>query len=138
MQIEPHLHTTIQELLEHIKSLRPVDGFSSPRDLELVTQVNKESAVLNKLEEAMQILVPGYLARETGETLAESFERKLNPPPAEDRAVVTIAVWPDGEWCYMDHLEVTLSYKSDDYAIIHPSIIDEECIEEAVQQHMQS
>ena len=33
-----------------------------------------------------------------------------------------IAMWPDGEWCYMDELEEWLQFKSDDYEIVEPII----------------
>ena len=60
MILESRLHTLIKQTYAHTKSLRPTDGFSSPRDIQLVTQVNKQMAVLDKLQEAMQILIPEY------------------------------------------------------------------------------
>lgn len=60
MQVEPILHNLIEELYQDIKDSTPADGFSSPRDIALVTEVNRKSAVLDKLQEAMQITIPTY------------------------------------------------------------------------------
>lgn len=48
-----------------------------------------------------------------------------------DRYEVCIAVWPDGTWCYRGDISEFL-HKSDDYKFIHPSIIDEDELEQIV------
>lgn len=63
MKIEPQLLALIEELYEEILDMTPSDGFSSPRDIALVTAVNTKSAVLNKLQEAMRILNPKFSIR---------------------------------------------------------------------------
>ena len=55
----------------------------------------------------------------------------------EERYSVSIAMWSDGTWCYpgdiMDYM-----HKSDDYIIAHVFILNEDDIEDAVQQYLQS
>jgi len=72
-------------------------------------------------------------------TLKEAFEEAFNAiDTAEpERYEVAIAVWPCGEWCYAEEAYLQ-THKSDDYAIIRPSIVDEEDIEEAVLQYNHS
>ena len=31
---------------------------------------------------------------------------------------IKFCLWPDGTWCYPDELEVFLSFKSDDFAMV--------------------
>lgn len=58
--LEIRLFNFIRSLHQEIVDMKPEDGFSSPRDLELVTEVNKKSAVFDKLQEAMQIYNPDF------------------------------------------------------------------------------
>jgi hypothetical protein len=64
MDIEQKLYQLIKELYEEIKAMTPADGFSSPRDLELVTEVNRKGAILSNLQEAMRVINPGFDIRE--------------------------------------------------------------------------
>ncbi len=58
--LEIRLFNLIRELHQEIADMKPEGGFSSPRDLELVTEVNKKSAVFDKLQEAMRIYNPDF------------------------------------------------------------------------------
>lgn len=58
--LEIRLFNFIKELHQEIVDMKPEGGFSSPRDLELVNEVNKKSAVFDKLQEAMQIYNPDF------------------------------------------------------------------------------
>ena len=58
--LEIRLFNFIKELHQEIVEMKPEGGFSSPRDLELVNEVNKKSAVFDKLQEAMKIYNPGF------------------------------------------------------------------------------
>lgn len=62
--IEARLFLFIKSLHEDIKSMTPEDGFNSPRDYELVTQVNAKAAVLRHLENAMQVINPEFKYKE--------------------------------------------------------------------------
>lgn len=59
-EIERKLYVLIKELYEEIVEMRPSDGFNSPRDIELVKQVNIKSAILDKLQEGMKVINPGF------------------------------------------------------------------------------
>ena len=63
-KLEIDLNCMIEYLYEDIKLMRPKDGFSSPRDIELVKEVNKKSAVLERLQEAMQVMIPTFDIKE--------------------------------------------------------------------------
>lgn len=65
MDIEQQLYALIKELYKDIENSTPIDGFSSPRDINLVTEVNKKAAILNKLQESMRIMIPYF--KYTGE-----------------------------------------------------------------------
>ncbi len=58
--LEIRLFNFIKELHQEIVNMKPEGGFSSPRDYELVTEVNKKSAIFDKLQEAMRIYNPGF------------------------------------------------------------------------------
>lgn len=58
--LEIRLFNFIRELHREIVDMKPEGGFSSPRDYELVTEVNKKSAVFDKLQEAMRIYNPDF------------------------------------------------------------------------------
>jgi len=60
MNLENRLHKLLAQTYAHSKSLRPADGFSSPRDIKLLAQQNKQMAVFGKLQEAIRILNPHY------------------------------------------------------------------------------
>ena len=62
--LEIDLYNIIHNLHKEIKSIKPPEGFSSPRDIKLVTEVNIKSAILDKLQEAMQIINPNFNIRE--------------------------------------------------------------------------
>jgi len=64
VELEINLFNLIKELHQDIISMTPTGGFSSPRDIELVTQVNIKNAILNKLQEAMQIINPNFDIKE--------------------------------------------------------------------------
>lgn len=61
---EPQLHQTIKTLFEEIKDMKPEGGFSSPRDLELVKEVNEKTDFMDKLQEAMRVINPDYEIRD--------------------------------------------------------------------------
>lgn len=63
-QLEQKLYRLINELYHEIKDMTPADGFSSPRDLKLVTEVNKKGAILENLQDAMRVINPGFEIRE--------------------------------------------------------------------------
>jgi hypothetical protein len=60
MNLEQKLHKLIKETFQEIKDMQPEDGFSSPRDIDLVTEVNKKSAILNHIQDAMRVINPDY------------------------------------------------------------------------------
>lgn len=60
MQLETKLNNFIEELYQELLNSVPAGGFSSPRDLKLVTDVNKKSAVLRHLQDGMRVLNPDY------------------------------------------------------------------------------
>ena len=54
------LHYAILNLKEEIKSMTPEDGFNSPRDINLVTEINIKSSILEKWIDAMKERHPDY------------------------------------------------------------------------------
>lgn len=54
------LHSAILNLKEEIKSMTPADGFNSPRDYNLVKEVNSESSILEKWVSIMKERHPDY------------------------------------------------------------------------------
>ena len=60
LNIEAKLLSLIVALHKDIKNLHPKDGLNSPRDLKLVTMINKKSAILDKLQEAMRVITPDF------------------------------------------------------------------------------
>ena len=54
------LHSAILNLKEEIKSMTPADGFNSPRDYNLVKEVNVKSSVLEMLIDDMKERHPDY------------------------------------------------------------------------------
>ena len=63
IDIEIRLYDIIKELYEEIREMTPEDGFSSPRDLELVKQVNIKSAILDNLQDGMRVINPDFEIR---------------------------------------------------------------------------
>ena len=64
MQLEQELYQMIQKLYQEIKDMTPKDGFNSPRDLALVTEVNKKSVILDHMQDAMRVINPSFEIRE--------------------------------------------------------------------------
>ena len=64
MDTEQQLYKMIRELFQEIKDMVPEDGFSSPRDLALVTEQNKKAAIMDHLQDAMRVINPGFEIRE--------------------------------------------------------------------------
>jgi len=58
--METLLYKLISTLYREIDEMTPEDGFSSPRDIILVTEVNKKAAILSHLRKAMEIINPGF------------------------------------------------------------------------------
>ena len=54
------LHYAILNLKEEIKSMTPEDGFNSPRDYDLVKEINIKSSILEKWIDAMKERHPDY------------------------------------------------------------------------------
>jgi len=62
--LEIQLFNFIKDLYQEIKDMTPEDGFSSPRDIKLVADVNKKTAILDHLQDAMRVINPGFEIRE--------------------------------------------------------------------------
>jgi hypothetical protein len=62
-KMETKLYILIKELFEEIKAMTPEDGFSSPRDLHLVKEVNQKEAILENLQKAMRVINPDFEIR---------------------------------------------------------------------------
>jgi len=58
--IETDLFNNIRNIHFEIESMTPADGFSTPRDIKLVAKINKLAAISRKMEEALQIILPGF------------------------------------------------------------------------------
>lgn len=54
------LHSMILNLKEEIRGMTPADGFNSPRDYNLVKEVNVKSSILEKWIDAMKERHPNY------------------------------------------------------------------------------
>ena len=57
MELEIRLYKLIEETYEEIKDMTPEDGFCSPRDFGLVADVNKKTAIMDKLQEAIDYIL---------------------------------------------------------------------------------
>lgn len=64
LQLERKLYVAIKDLYQEIKDMYPADGFSSPRDITLVTEINKKFAILDHMQNAMRVINPGFEIRE--------------------------------------------------------------------------
>lgn len=58
--LEIRIFNFIKDLYQEMVDMRPEDGFSSPRDIELVKELNKKKAVFDKLQEAMKVYNPYF------------------------------------------------------------------------------
>ena len=54
------LHSMILNLKEEIRGMTPEDGFNSPRDYDLVKEINSKSSILDKWIDAMKERHPDY------------------------------------------------------------------------------
>lgn len=62
-ELEAKLFNMIKELYNEIVEMKPKDGFCSPRDFGLVADVNKKTAILDNLQDAMRIINPQFEIR---------------------------------------------------------------------------
>ena len=63
-KLEIKLYNAISELFQEIKDMHPADGLHSPRDLQLVKEINKKAAIMDKMQEAMRIINPHFEIRD--------------------------------------------------------------------------
>ena len=63
-RLETKLHNFIESLFEEIKSMHPADGLHSPRDIELVREINKKVAIMDHMQNAMRVINKDYEIRE--------------------------------------------------------------------------
>jgi len=61
--IESRLNSIINALCAEIVLIHPSNGLSSPRDIKLVAEINKKTAILNHLQDAMRVINPGFEIR---------------------------------------------------------------------------
>lgn len=61
--METKLYHLIKELYQEIKDMHPADGLCSPRDLDLTTEINIKSAMLDHMQDAMRVLNPAFEIR---------------------------------------------------------------------------
>lgn len=54
------LHSMILNLKEEIRGMTPEDGFNSPRDYDLVKEINSKSSILDKWIDVMKERHPDY------------------------------------------------------------------------------
>lgn len=62
-KIETKLHNFIGSLFEEIKAMHPIDGLSSPRDIELTKEINKKVAIMDHMQDAMRVINKDYEVR---------------------------------------------------------------------------
>jgi len=62
--LEPQLDIMIRDLFAEILVMHPKDGLSSPRDIELAKEINKQTAILDHLQDAMRVMNPLYEIRD--------------------------------------------------------------------------
>lgn len=63
-QIEIELYNYIKDLFQEIKDMHPVDGLSSPRDIELAKEINKKAAIMDNIQDAMRVINPHFEIRD--------------------------------------------------------------------------
>lgn len=59
-KLEIKLDSIIEETYQLLKDMHPEDGLSSPRDIELVKEINKVNASLEHMQNAMRVFNPNY------------------------------------------------------------------------------
>lgn len=62
-EIEIELYYIIKDLFQEIKDMHPADGLSSPRDIELAKEINKKAAIMDRVQDAMRVINPGFEIR---------------------------------------------------------------------------
>ena len=62
-EIEAELYQSINNLFQEIKAMHPKDGLTSPRDLKLVTEINKKAAIMDHIQDAVRIINPDFEIR---------------------------------------------------------------------------
>ena len=62
-EIEAELYKSINDLFQEIKAMHPKDGLNSPRDIELVKEINKKAAIMDYMQDAMRVINPGFEIR---------------------------------------------------------------------------
>ena len=62
-EIEIELYNYIKDLFQEIKDMHPVGGLSSPRDIELAKEINKKAAIMDRIQDAMRVINPGFEIR---------------------------------------------------------------------------
>ena len=62
-EIEIELYHFIKDLFQEIKDMYPQDGLNSPRDLELVNEINKKAAIMDYMQDAMRVINPCFEIR---------------------------------------------------------------------------
>ena len=62
--MEVKLLGMIKDLYQEAKDIEPEDGFSSPRDIDLVRKQNKIIALMDRLQDAMRLFNPEFEIRE--------------------------------------------------------------------------
>ena len=66
--IEIQLLILIKSQYECVKNMHPADGLSSPRDIELAKEISKQAAIMDRLQDAMRVINPGFEIRNQHET----------------------------------------------------------------------
>lgn len=62
-EIEAELYQSINNLFQEIKAMHSKDGLNSPRDLELVNEINKKAAIMGYMQDAVRIINSGFEIR---------------------------------------------------------------------------
>ena len=62
-EIEIELYHFIKDLFQEIKDMYPPDGLNSPRDLELVKEINMKAAIMYHLQDAVRVINPEFEIR---------------------------------------------------------------------------
>ena len=62
-EIEIQLQDLIKDLFRDLKDSHPEDGLHSPRDIELAKEINKKTAIMDRVQNAMRIINPEYEIR---------------------------------------------------------------------------
>lgn len=62
-EIEAELYQSINDLFQEIKAMHPKDGLNSPRDLELINEINKKAAIMDYMQDAVRLINPCFEIR---------------------------------------------------------------------------